>query len=215
MRILEYGLRPEMQNMHGILLIAIILCLVSCAHTSSTTTPGKYIEWNGLIDELEIIEPFNLANYSRIVVLSLDTKSTPLPEKSDDAYEDVAKILFDLDNLFVEDFKERMKKSKPVSYAFPESPVPIEPGVLIIRGKVVTMRPGSRAARLWLGHLSGLGARTIFEIQGEVVDAQSDKALLKFRHGRSSGGMRDAHSLLKNDIEDVAKDIAKMLLKFQ
>jgi len=76
------------------------------------------------------------------------------------------------------------------------------------------MRPGSRAARLWLGHMAGLGGRTIFEIRGEVVDAQSAKALLKFRHARSSGGARGTDTLLKNDTNDVAKDIGKMLLKF-
>src|ERR1700759_3945559 len=59
----------------------------------SPTTPGKYPRWGGEIDQLEIVAPFKLAGYSRIVVEPFDTSSTPLPKAQDSTYGPVKSAL--------------------------------------------------------------------------------------------------------------------------
>jgi hypothetical protein len=43
------------------------------------TAPGTYRDWNGDIDEVTILQPFNAANYHAIAVESFDTAGVPLP----------------------------------------------------------------------------------------------------------------------------------------
>ena len=55
--------------------------------------PGKFKDWGGFIDALEIIEPFQMAGFSKIMVEPLETAATPLPEKDDNTYEPTTRIL--------------------------------------------------------------------------------------------------------------------------
>src|SRR5690348_7646524 len=57
------------------------------------TAPGKYTEWGGEIDEMEIVEPFRLADYSHVAVEPFDTSGTPLPEANDNSYAPAKRVL--------------------------------------------------------------------------------------------------------------------------
>jgi hypothetical protein len=156
------------------------------------TSPGKYAEWGGEIDELEIVAPFKLADYSSIVVEPFDASATPLPEEKDNTYAPVKNVLARTAPPFVEGLSGELKKP---AAAVGETGKSAGAGVLVVRGKVVTMDPGSKAARYWGGFGAG-AART--ELQGEVVDGGSRQGPLPLPPGaplrdRPDGrGLREA-----------------------
>jgi hypothetical protein len=176
--------------------------------------PGKFKDWGGFIDELEIIEPFQIAGFSKIVVVPLDTAATPLPERDDNTYEPTTRILAKVNQIFVEGLKKGVKDKMPVLLVEKETTPEIsEPGVLIIKGRVTEMNPGSRSKRMWVGFGAG---KSRVEIQGTVIEAQTQKELLRFKHARVSGvGMfgGDYADFLTDDTIDVGEDIGKLLLK--
>lgn len=160
---------------------------------ATPTTPGKYSNWGGEIDKLEIVAPFKLAGYSRIVVEPFDTSSTPLPKAQDSTYVPV---------------KNALAHTTPtiaavLSAALPGTPSQLqEPGAspdysgnnagaLVIRGKVLTMEPGSLVP---VYSPNGPGrARTV--IACEVIDGTTGKTLLRFRQERRvgpSGGLEES-----------------------
>ena len=195
-------------------LAILFLFAVSCAHTSNIN-PGKYTDWADILDELEIIQPLSLSKYSRILILPLDTSSTPLPDNDDNSYKPVTNILSRVDGIFMEGMKRKLEDLKNISIESSKSPLSPDSGVLLVRGKVTAMNPGSRALRYFVGF--GVGS-SIAGIQGEVVDAQSGNVFLKFKHARASsagafGG--NYEKLMTNDTNNVAEDIGKMLLKFR
>ena len=63
----------------NLLSAVVLLLLCACAHnaTNLTMTTGTVENWNGLIDEVEIVQPFNLNGYTGIIVSNLDTEATP------------------------------------------------------------------------------------------------------------------------------------------
>jgi hypothetical protein len=76
------------------------------------------------------------------------------------------------------------------------------------------MDPGSQAARYWGGFGAG-AART--EVEGEVVDARTGKALLRFRQERRSGvGMfgGDYVKLMQRNLRTIGEDLAGVLRRF-
>lgn len=174
------------------------------------TTPGKYIDWGGEVDELEIIEPLKLADYERIVVEPFDTSETPLPEEDDNTWAPVKKVLASVTPPFVEGLSGVL--SRPSAGVGETGKA--EPGSLVIRGKVLTMDPGSQAARYWGGFGAG-AART--EIAGEVVEAQTGKVLLRFRQERRSGvGLLggDYEKLMQRNLRTIGEDLAGVLKHF-
>jgi hypothetical protein len=156
----------------------------------SPTTPGKYSNWGGQIDKLEIVAPFKLASYSRIVVEPFDTSSTPLPKAQDSTYVPVKNALANTTPTL----------AAVLSAALPATPAQVEEpgtspeaGALVVRGKVLTMDPGSEIP---VYSSNGTGrARTV--IAGEVVDGTTGKTLLRFRQERRigpSGGQQESLS---------------------
>jgi hypothetical protein len=175
------------------------------------TSPGKYTEWGGEIDELEIVAPFKLADYKSIVVEPFDTSSTPLPEEKDNTYEPVKNVLARTAPPFVEGLSGEL--SHPSASAG-EKGQKAGAGTLVIRGKVVSMDPGSKAARYWAGF--GAGAARA-EIQGEVVDGGSGKVLLRFHQERRSGvGLvgGDYEKLMNRNLRTIGEDVAGVLKHF-
>jgi hypothetical protein len=51
---------------------------------------------------LEIIEPFQIAGFSKIMVVPPDMTSTPLPEKDDKTYEPTTGILAKVNQIFAD-----------------------------------------------------------------------------------------------------------------
>src|SRR5215217_1632830 len=90
-------------------LLALALAVPAHARGKGpSTAPGKYTEWNDEIDELEIVSGFKLADYSRVVVEPFDTAETPLPEKDDNTWEPVQKVLASPAAPFVEGLGEEL-----------------------------------------------------------------------------------------------------------
>lgn len=197
---------------------ALVLCLLTLPASAAfakdkpaPTAPGKYTEWGGEIDELEVVAPFKLADYDHIVVEPFDTSAIPLPEEKDNTYEPVKNVLTHVAAPVAEGLSGALSKP-PVSVG--EAGKEALPGALLIRGKVTTMDPGSRAARYWGGFGAG-AART--EISGEVVDSRTGNVLLHFLQERRSGwGMfgGDYVKLMNRNLRTIGEDLAGVLRHF-
>ena len=186
---------------------------------AAPTAPGKYKDWNGEVDELEVVASFKLADYDHIVVEPLDTSATPLPEATDNTYAPVKNVLALVTRPFGGGLAGGLaeKPGRPEVVLAPRRAEPGEkagPGTLVIRGKVTTMDPGSRAARYWAGFGAG-AART--EVAGEVADGATGKVLLRFLQERrsgvgSAGGVYE--ELMERNLVTIGNDIGAALLHF-
>jgi len=200
-------------------LVALPTSLAFARGKAAPTTPGKYKDWNGEVDELEVVAPFKLVDYGHIIIEPLDTSATPLPESNDNTYAPVKNVLALVTRPFAAGISGGIaeKPRKPDVVLAPRRAEPgekAEPGTLVIRGKVTTMDPGSRAARYWAGFGAG-AART--EISGEVADAATGKVLLRFLQERRSGvgsAGGDYESLMERNLVTIGNDIGAALLHF-
>ena len=173
------------------------------------TAPGKYKDWGGEIDQLEVVEPFHLADYSKLVVVPFDTQGTPLPEPSDNTFGPVKAVLVDPAGPFTEGLGPAL--AAKIRIARGETR---EEKTLLVRAKVLQMDPGSRAARYWAGF--GAGAARA-ELEGEVVESASGKVLLRFRQERRSGvGTMggDYAELMDRNLRQIGEDVAFILKAF-
>jgi hypothetical protein len=177
-------------------------------NSPATTAPGKYTDWGGEIDELEILTSFKLADYDRVVVEPFDTSAVKLPDADDNTYVPVKRVL--------------SRARDPFASGLAELPQPVlagelrkpEGGALVVRGKVLKMDPGSQAARYWAGFGAG-AAKT--EVTAEVIDARTGDVLLRFHQERRSGvgslgGGYD--ELLDRNLWTIGKDLGDVLLHF-
>jgi hypothetical protein len=175
----------------------------------ASTAPGKYTEWGGEIDELEIVQAFKLADYPKVVVLPFDTKDTPLPGKDDNTYDAVKSVLAAPSGPFTQGLAGGLGGRASVSQGS-------EGGEksLLVRARVASMEPGSKAKRFWGGF--GAGAASA-ELQGEVVDAATGKVLLRFKQERRSaiGAFAgDYVELMNRNLVTVGQDLAGVLKAF-
>ncbi len=205
------------------LVVVLALLLVPGASfargKAAPTAPGKYKDWNGEVDELEIVAAFKLADFDHIIVEPLDTSATPLPESNDNTYAPVKNVLALVTRPFaaglVGGIAEKPRRPGVVlAERSAREEERAEPGTLVVRGKVTRMDPGSRAARYWAGFGAG-AAKT--EISGEVVDAATGKVLLRFLQERRSaigaaGG--DYETLMERNLVTIGNDIGAVLLHF-
>ena len=176
----------------------------------ASTEPGSYKEWGPNIDEIEIVKTFKLADYSRIVVKPLETDDVRLPKEDDNTYEPVKKVLAAATEGFVKGLEEHVETKVSVDDKSVKSA-----GTLIVRGKVVEMDPGSKAARYWAGF--GAGAARA-KVEGEIVDAKSGKVLARFTQERRSGvGMMggDYVKLMNRNLGAIGEDVANLLSVFE
>lgn len=174
-----------------------------------TTAPGTYKDWGPDIDEIEILKSFKFAGYKSIVVAPFDTSSVKLPEKSDNTYEPVTKVLASATEGFVQGLRGSVEPKVAI-----DSKAPKAAGTLLIRGKVVTMDPGSKAARYWGGFGAGSAKA---KIEGEIVDAKSRQVLAKFSQERRSGvGVMggDYQELMQRNLNAIGEDVANILKAF-
>src|SRR5579885_3444920 len=78
------------------------------------TAPGTYKEWGPDIDQIEILQPFKMADYDRIVVEPFDTSSTPLPDQKEKWYGTMKSALASYNVWFVEAFEPELKAKAKV-----------------------------------------------------------------------------------------------------
>ena len=198
----------------------LCLGLLSLAYAGEppVTASGNYKDWERLIDVLEIVQPFKLADYGELVILPLDTSATPLPKESDNTYEPTVKSLGRTSSILISEIKEKVGSKISVLTAENDqeiSKVISKQNVLVLKGKVSEMNPGSRALRYFVGFGAG---KTRVEFEGELLEFPGNKPLLKFKHARVSamgafGG--DYDKFLDDDSRDVSKDLGQMLINFK
>jgi hypothetical protein len=171
--------------------------------TEATTEPGTYKEWGPDIDQIEIVKKFKFADYNNVVVVPLNTADV---DKKDKAVETVI-------GTATEDFADELKKQVKTNVTVDATPKK-SADALIIRTKVVNMEPGSRAKR----YLASFGAgAAVVKVEGEIVDAKSNKVLARFTQERRSGfGVAggSSESLLRRDLRALATDVANILKAF-
>jgi hypothetical protein len=195
----------------GFAVLALLLAAPAEAQKRGVpTAPGTYEDWNDDIDRVEIVETFAAADYRRLVVVGFDTATTPLPEPSDNSYEAVREVLGDVATPLAAGLRETAEGLEVETAA----EAPGGEGVLVLRGRVLEMDPGSRAARYWAGFGAG-AART--KVEGELVDAASGRVLLRFTQERRSGvGMAGGGyaNLLRRNLEAIGEDLGNGLRRF-
>ena len=175
-----------------------------------STEPGKYKDWHGDIDVIEILEKFSMADYNKIVVTGFDSTDVELPDKDDNTYEPVKEVLKDTTSAFVEGLRGKLEKEGVTVEAGEGGGA----GTLVISGTVVEMDPGSRAARYWGGFGAG-AARGHLEII--VKDGGTGNTLLKIDQERRSGfgGFGgDYVGLMNKNLKAIGKDMALVFDQF-
>jgi hypothetical protein len=190
------------------------LFFAGCATTAVRPTqyPSKAWGWNG-IDYVEFLQQFRLEDYSRLVVEPLDTTTAQLPPKEENTYEPTVNVLQKTDSTVLAELQRVLKGKCDVSNQKPDPASPEK--VLLLRGKVADIQPGSRAARYWGGF--GAGAAWV-KIDGEIVDAKSGAALLKFEQKRvgSMGAFGGSYNgLLTDCVVEIGRDIGRLIAVFK
>lgn len=164
------------------LAIALAAPLVAPTSLSAQNTPGNYKDWQK-VDSVQIMQSFKLADYSKIVVLPLEKSGVTLPAESDNTYAPTKAMIEASDTHFFEglqkgvaDVKKDMTVEKGAEGA--------QPKTLLVRGKLLGLQPGSKAARAFGGFGAGAASATIAI---EIVDASNNTVLAKMTHQRRAG----------------------------
>lgn len=195
----------------------LLVCLVSLVtipgfargKKSAPTDAGKYTEWKGEIDELEIVQPFKLADYEKVVVTKFETSEAKLPEEKDNSYKPAVKVLDDAASPFTKGLAAEMK-----GLSVEQGDQSTAAKTIVVKVSVAELDPGSQAARYWAGF--GAGAARV-KVNGEAIDASTGKVLFRFTQERRSGvGMAGGgyEDLLNRDLHQIGKDVALILSSF-
>ena len=203
-----------MKSLYIILSTILIMALsVPTYGKKDSTEPGIYRNWNS-IDYMEILQPFKISDYTKLIVLPLDTSEVSLPPMRDNTYEPVTNVLSRINGIFMMGLKKGFKeKLNIVPEKIDEKNIDVTlAGALLIKTKVTEMNPGSFALRFWIRFGAG---KTRVEMAGEIWDPNSNTVLLKFRHARvSARRIAFYERVLTGDAMDVSEDIGRMLLNF-
>ncbi len=196
--------------------LAVLLCICALAlpllargKKSSSTQPGTYKEWGPDIDRIEIVQTFKFSEYSSVAVVAFDTSEVKLPEKDDNTFGPVRKVLASATEGLVQGLRGEVGSKVTLEEKAPESA-----GTLVIRGKIVELDPGSKSARYFAGF--GAGAARA-KIEAEIVDGQSGQVLARFEQERRSGvGMMggDYQELMQRCLNAIGEDVANLLKAF-
>lgn len=198
----------------AITLLLVIAPLAYGRGNEANTAPGKYKSWGPDIDEIEILSSFKISNYDKVVVLPFDTSATPLPDPKEKSYDTIKKVLGSFAETFTEAFRTELKSKATVETA---ATAPKDARTLLVRGKVVSLSPGSRAGRMLVGYgAGGSGAK----VSAEIVDAKSGDVLLRYTQERRSGGSfkfagGNDMQVMRDAIHAEAQDAAHILDLFK
>jgi hypothetical protein len=192
-----------------LLLVAVTVPAAARKAKAAPTAPGVYIDWKDEVDELEIVETFKLSDYETVSVESFDTKDPPLPEADDNTYAPVKSVLADAAGPFTQGLAGGVGERIDVSRGAGGGA-----RAIILRARVESMDPGSRAARYWAGFGAG-AART--RLAGEAVDAETGRVLFRFKQERRSGVGAAGGSyveLLNRNLVTIGEDVALIFNAF-
>jgi hypothetical protein len=190
-----------------IALCSLALSLEAAPPSSGAAKPGRYTDFHD-VDEVTIVQPFQLANYKTVVVAPVDTRNAPLPPEKDNSYADVKTALATSTELFVQGMQQKAGGLQVRSGQSGGA------DALLVRTRITKSDPGSQAARYWGGF--GAGAVKV-GMTGEIIDGRSNKVLVRFTQERRSGfgmfggGYRD---LLHRTMKQIGGDVANLLKAF-
>jgi len=208
-------------------LIYILTISVSIIHASpKDTTPGKYNNWGRMINDLEIIKSFKATNYSKLNIQDIDISNIQyqLDEFSADKKAEIVKqgirILLDRIKNKVQNLEVIISNTEKSTKA------------LVLRISITFI--GVETVTKWWSPLARV------EIQGELLESQSDGALLKFTTQRASTvkGLSESSNLsfdpsknseaqrkdliiveytkaINNDFKELGDDVVEMLFSFK
>jgi len=190
----------------AVLAVVVVFAVAAMGAKKAPTAPGKYEDWGPDIDSLEIVKTFKTADYAHVVVEPLDVSSTPKPEDKD-MVEKFEKASRRATESFVKGLKTR------VADAAVAEGQPAGARVLIVRGKVTMLEPGSRAKRMWVGYGAGASRAAI---SGEIVDGQTGEVLARFTQERRSAFDRLAgyEEIMVRNLVAIGEDVGNLLKEF-
>ena len=171
--------------------------------------PGRYTDFHDL-DEVTIVQPFQLGSYKRVVVQRLNTSNALLPDPKDNSYAAVKAALANSTEPFAKGVRDELKRTNLTVDAGGRGGA----GALVIRARITKSDPGSQAARYFASF--GAGAAKV-GISGEIVDGATNKVLARFTQERRSGfgafggGYRE---LLERNMHQIGGDVAGLLQAF-
>ena len=177
------------------------------AQKAGAPKPGRYTDFHDL-DEVTVMQPFQLRSYKRVVVQRLDTKNAPLPDANDNSYAEVKAALASSAEAFARGMQDKLGGTRV------EAGRGGGAGTLVIRARVTKSDPGSKAARYFASFGAG-AAKT--GIAGEIVDGGTNKVLARFIQERRSGfGMFGGgyRELLDRNMRQIGGDVAGLLRAF-
>ena len=164
-------------------LVAGILTLApqpeAVAARKDSSAPGTYRDWNGDIDEVTILQPFDAATYESIAVETFDTAGVPLPNPNDNTYAAVQRAIRVIKPAFMAGLGESARRKIDASNLRGTG----KGRILLIRARVIKLDPGSQAARYFFSF--GAGAVKI-AMAGEIIDGSTKKTLVRFKQERRS-----------------------------
>jgi hypothetical protein len=190
----------------AVVAVVAVFAVAAMGARKAPTAPGKYEGWGPDIDSLEIVKTFRTADYARVVVQPLDVSSTPRPEEKDmaDKFDRASRRA-------TESFLKGLRKNVPDA-----AMADAQPGasrVLIVRGKVTLLEPGSRAKRMWIGYGAGSSRGAI---SGEIVDGQTGEVLARFTQERRSAfdHLAGYEEIMVRNVVAIGEDVGNLLKEF-
>lgn len=207
----------------------LVVSGVGCAATPASARkampkpfPSHVERWHGgRLTEVEFVTDFRLPPGGRVQIAGFDTALTPLPPTDDNTREPAEKAKGQFSETVAEGIRKTTKTYVPVdtvasgSSSFSSAPYgAAKADTLIVRGRVLQLDPGSRAARYWVGF--GVGASRV-AIEGELVDAKTSRTVARFRHSHGTGGGMfggDYDQILRSDALTIGQDLGVLLLAY-
>lgn len=179
------------------------------AHAETPPAVGAFKDWNRL-DEVEVKQMFKLSDYDKVTVQAFNTADVPMPTKDDNTFAPTEEAQSKFNERYLNQVKDGFE---PLQVSAADNMTSDK--TLLIRGKLVQLDPGSKAARYFAGF--GAGHATV-GIACELVDAKTGTVLVKMVQARAgSGGVFGGSydKLLRELTEEVADDTVKLAKLFK
>ena len=175
------------------------------------TAPGRYLDWgDDDLEELEVVESFRFSEFSCVAVAPLDLSAVLYDGGV--SRRELQRTLANIDDVFFKGIREGVRDFSRTPVEAASAPAG---RTLVIRAAVVDLDPGSRAARVKIGH--GAGAARA-RVRGEVRDGSTGRLLLRFVHEERAGtgrlGAGSPSQLMLKSAERAGEDVGRVFKAF-
>ena len=204
-------------NRFRFIFLLAALCLFSLFPVQAApppTAPGTYKDWDGELDEVEIVQTFHLRDYNRVLVPPIDTTGMKMP--TDNTRRPVEKNLAGASAHFAEELDSHLPNRMKVKVEVAPATVALKgnPGVIILRAKFAEIDPGEASARVFS---LGFAGATHITMQGEFIDGATGRVLVRFSHHNyhSKAGLFNRYmAALEENEEQIAESLSKLVKAF-